>query len=496
MKRFFILLFLLLAFEAKAYQPAVVSANPDASKIGMDILDKGGSAADAAVAMAFALAVTEPYNSGLGGGGFLLYYEAKSKKFYFVDYREVAPGRASSGFYIKDREKIKKGINSVAVPGFVLGMETIHKKWRKISWPAVLDPSIELAKNGIPYRAKLKERIQEHKELLNKDPKAQNIFVKPLEELKYKLIQETLALTLEEIKTGGADVFYRGPISKKITSFMRSQGGLITESDLKNYQVHFRKAEPFKYGPYQITSASLPSSGARALDLLFKKTIVYKTDKLPPFSGIAYTYLLQSFKDYFYFRELALGDTTSNIISHTTHLCVIDSEGNIAAMTNTLNSPFGSGVVVPGTGILLNNEMDDFSLATKTANPIRPGKRPLSSMSPTIVFKNEEPVMVIGTPGGTTIPLNLFQVLFYHWKWDLPLDLAIKQSKIYYSPRDEKVILEGKLANNRNLMDIKNNNSFEIKNSIGNVQVLVIKSKKRTLTYSDPRGEGKGYVGR
>ena len=393
------------------YQPAVVSANPEASKVGLEILKKGGSAADAAVATAFALSVVEPHNSGLGGGGFLLYFDAEKKRFTFIDYREAAPAKATKEMYESDPQLLERGILSVAVPGFVLGMETIHKRWKKLSWSDVIGPAIALAEKGVPVGGSLQEKIDSQREILKQDSEAKRIFLTTSGLLEQRIDLSDLAGTLKTIQTEGARVFYQGALAKKITSFVRKRGGLISMKDLANYRVYWRRPHEFEYNQYRIVSAPPPSSGGAGLDLLFKKTIINNLEKYAPLSPAAYEVLLQGLKDYFDYRDVALGDTPTNILAHTTHLCVIDAEGNMAAMTNTLNYPFGSGLVVPGTGILLNNEMNDFSLRKVTANSVGGGRRPLSSMAPTIVMKGKSPKLVIGTPGGTSIPQNIYQVL-------------------------------------------------------------------------------------
>lgn len=493
MKKLLFILLLLTTETAHAYEPAVVSAHPEASKVGISILKQGGNAADAAVATAFTLSVVEPYNSGIGGGGFLLYYDAKKKKFSFVDYRETAPARSSASIYQGNPEKIEKGILSVATPGFVKGMKAIHKKWGKVSWKKVLDPSIHLAKKGIPLKGKLKEKIEEKIPLLKENRSISKIYLEPFENSKGKIDQSDLAKTLERIQKRGAKTFYTGFLAKKISRFMRRKGGLVTAGDLKNYRAYFRKPHHFKKDSYEITSAPLPSAGGASLQILFRRAIIYGLEKEKAYSSYAFELLLRSFKDYFEYREIALRDTTSNIIGHTTHLGIIDEEGNIAAMTNTLNYPFGSGIVVPGTGIILNNEMGDFSLKNRSANRLRPGKRPLSSMSPTIIFKNEKPHLIMGTPGGLTIPLNLYQILTFHWEWGAPLKKAIRHPKIYYSPKTKRVLVEPKISK-KVLKILHQHHDVEERPSIGNVQILVIKNEEKTIPLSDPRGDGKGFT--
>jgi len=474
----FLFLFSFFSSTTFAIQPAVVSAHPEASQVGLEILKKGGSAADAAVAMAFALSVVEPHHSGLGGGGFLLYYVAKEDRFYFIDYREAAPQILQpkvSKKAIKPNADFEKGVASVGVPGFILGMETIHKKWRKVSWPAVIDPSIELAKKGFLTDSEMKRLLG--------DASAS---------LPPKLDFTDLARTLENIKTGGSWVFYQGELGTQLVSFLKEQGGLITSSDLKNYKVYFRKPYTFDHGAYQVVSAGAPSSGGTGMDILFKRAVIYELKKQAPNTTRFFELLIKSFHDYFDFRDIALGDTPNNIISHTTHLCAVDSEGNIASMTNTLNSPFGSGLILPHTGIILNNELADFSAQTNSANRLRGGFRPLSSMAPTLVFKDKKPFLALGTPGGLTIPQNLFQVLYLFLDEHIPLNRSVAYPKIYFSPKTREVVLE-KGFPKKMLSWFKENYEIREENTIGNVEALVFRGDKTTVV-TDPRGQGRGLI--
>lgn len=496
-QKFFWILFGLLAltlggFRAEATQPAVVSANPLASKVGLEVLQMGGSAADAAIATAFALTVVEPQNSGIGGGGFLLYYEAKSQRFYFLDYREIAPSQASRDFYQGNREKLSEGIYSVAIPGFVRGMEVIHKKWRRVSWPRLIEPAIDLARKGIPIHGIIREQMEKRREILERDPEFQRIFLEPMDS-GYRVEMKDLAITLEDIKTGGSETFYDGPLSKKIVATFKNHEEWITAQDLENYEAFFRRPHQFSFEDYEITSAPLPSSGGTGMDLLFRKAAINHLEKETPFSPRAYEVLLSVLKEYMDYREAALGDNDINRISQTTHLSVIDAEGNMASMTNTLNSHFGAGIIIPGTGIILNNEMGDFSLKSNTANRIRGGRRPLSSMSPTIIFKDENPYMVIGTPGGVTIPQNIFQILFFDWAWKVPHTRALAQPKIYSTGEENEVVVEAGLKK-KIKKALENSHSLEIRPSVGNVQSLILRSEKKTLLSIDPRGEGGGFT--
>ncbi len=489
MKKIFLaFFFVILPLVSHAYQAAVVSANPKASEIGIDIIKKGGNAADAAVATAFALGVAEPFYSGIGGGGFLLYYDAQKKEFSFLDYRETAPAATTK----QDPKKFQSGITSVGIPGFIKGMSEINRVLGKTSWNDLMAPAINLAKEGIPISGKLSEKISENQSTLEKDPDLSSIFVTPFKK-GVSVKQDELANTLALIQSGGENVFYKGILANELAAYMKKNGGLITTDDLKNYTAHWRKPSQFTKDSYEITSAPIPSSGGAGLSLLFRKAIIYKANKERPYSTEAYQRLLNGIRDYFDYRDAALGDSDYNIIAHTTHISVIDNEGNMAAMTNTLNSPFGSGLIATNTGIILNDELSDFSTNPKSPNRPIAGRRPLSSMSPTIVFKNNKPFLVLGTPGGLTIPQNLFQILFITWDWKALFTQAIAQPKIYYSPVTKGLVAEKKFPK-RILENLETDQPIEMKDSIGNVQALMIRTDKQTSVFSDPRGEGKGFT--
>lgn len=494
------LLFSFLSSQSYSYEPAVVSASPLASRVGVEILHKGGSAADAAIATAFALTVVEPYNSGIGGGGFLLYYEASTQKFYFVDYREMSPLNIDFEYLKKHPKDLETGIHSVGIPGFVSGMDKIHGKFRKVSWPGIIEPSIKLAREGISIKGKLIEKLRAREEFLSQDLEFKTLFIDPWKKGKLKIVQKDLADTLEKIALGGAREFYQGFLTQQMVAYLQQEGGVHDLADFKSYQTFFRKPYQFEVGDHQIISSPLPSSGGRALNFLFGRAFVNEIHNHPFLSLDSFKLHLRGMEDYFRYREMSLGDISGNIISHTTHLSVIDGEGNMAAMTNSLNYPFGAGRVVPGTGIILNNELGDFSLNPKSANRVKPGKRPLSSMSPTIIMKKRKvndteeliPKYVIGTPGGRTIPINLFQTLYYHWTRGLNLGSAIRKPKLYYSPIGKKVIVENDF--NKNIKEeLGKKYKIQEKDSVGNIQALEIQNQKSTKVYSDHRGEGKGY---
>lgn len=498
MKKNISLIFLLSIFfistSVKAYQPAVASAQAQASKVGLEILKKGGNAADAAIATAFALSVVEPYNSGLGGGGFLVYYDANKKTFSFIDYREVAPQKARSSFYKKNPQALVLGIHAAAVPGFVKGMESIHQSFGSQDWKALIEPSVQLSEKAFPYRGMLREKILLRQETLSQDPDFKKIFIQAGSQEK-SVIQKELAKTLRLIQSQGSDSFYKGEIANKITSFMKEKGGFIQSRDLTRYKVIKRKPHEFSYKNYKIITASSPSSGGLGLEMFFKQAEADNLSQIKVTDPRAYELIIQNFKKYFAARQETMGGIFNEGLSQTTHLSVIDKNGNMAAMTNSLNYPFGSGVMVPGTGIILNNHMADFSIeasSKKNLNPIKSGQRPLSSMSPTLVFKDQKPHLIIGTPGGTTIPQTLAQVLFSFWEWKMPLWKAIRKERIFYSPTKDEILFE-KPLHLRIQKALEKIDPIASREKVGNVQAVLIQSQTKSLPHVDHRGEGEGY---
>lgn len=492
-RRFTFLFFLIFPFYTFAYQAAVVSARPEATRVGLDVLKKGGNAADSAIATALALGVVEPHNSGLGGGGFFLYYNARTREVTFLDYRETAPQKITdAGITFDDFEK--NSALAVGVPGFPAGLEEIYNKFGSVEWESLVAPSIALAEKGIKPIGLLAERLQAESKRIAEDPIFNESYLKPFLTHQKKIHQSALAETLKIYQAERAYPFYEGEIAQKILATLNTRGSIISQNDFSNYQVYWRKPYRFSEGDYEFATAPLPSSGGFALDFLLRKAIVYKVKDDVPFSPEAFQKINQAFKDYFAYRNLALGDVASSVSTHTTHLSIIDSQGNMAAMTNTLNRPFGAALMVPGTGMILNNELLDFSRDPQSPNAIGGGKRPLSSMTPTFIWKNNTPVLIVGTPGGLSIPQNLFLMLYAHLHWNASVRNAIALPKFYYSP--DKNQEAGKVYGEIGLpelvvkqLSIAKENIVE---SFGNVQTLEILSPLQTIPWADPRGEGKG----
>jgi gamma-glutamyltranspeptidase / glutathione hydrolase len=449
----------------------VVAQEPLAADVGLQILKNGGNAVDAAVAVGFALAVTHPTAGNIGGGGFMLVRLA-SGKVYFLDFREAAPQKASRDMYLgPDGNPTKDslvGWKASGVPGSVRGFELASKKWGSKKWTDLLAPSVTLARDGFTVDKTLAAELGDGSNLKN-DPESKRIFLRDgnLYKEGETFRQPELAATLERVAAHGSQEFYEGETAKKFAEAMRQHGGLISLNDLKTYRAVERTPLEGDYKGFHIVTAPPPSAGG--LGILQMAAILAGTgyDSDGPDSLKATHYMAEAMRRFYADRSEYLGDpgyyhvpvkqlldpayittrrqsiaanqaTPSSEVApgtlhaqaagirqyesgETTHFNVVDDHGNAVAVTYTLNGSFGSGVTVPGLGFLLNNEMDDFvakpgspnmfGLVGGEANAIQPGKRPLSSMTPTIVTQNGKLFMVVGAPGGSHIPNGVFQVM-------------------------------------------------------------------------------------
>ena len=471
----------------KAKNGMVVSADPLATLSGLKILQQGGNAVDAAVAVGFALAVTYPQAGNIGGGGFMNIRFSDGKN-YTIDYREKSPKSAtqnmyldSAGNYISDKSKF--GYLAAGVPGAVAGMLLGLEKYGTLSREKVLQSAIQYAEKGFPLHYNLASYINSEKKIFEKFPSSKNIYIKKNGEpfLEDELfIQSDLAATLKRIVKNGRDGFYKGKTADLIVEEMNRGGGLISHDDLKSYEAKIRTAVTNKYRDYEIISLAPPSSGGTALIQLLNIVEGYNLKSMghnssqyihrlteamrrvyadraeflgdPDFVNVPLKWLLS--KEYATERRNSIDTlraTPSQQIrngvqplqetTQTTHYSVVDKWGNCVSVTTTLNGGFGNYVVVGGAGFLLNNEMDDFSakpgepnmfgLIGGFANAIEPGKRMLSSMTPTIVLKNGNPFLVIGTPGGATIITTVFQIILNTTEFGMNIQEAIDAPRIH-----------------------------------------------------------------
>ncbi|MBI5692472.1 MAG: gamma-glutamyltransferase [Verrucomicrobia bacterium] len=435
----------------------VASAHPLATQAGLEILRQGGNAVDAAVATAFALGVVEPNASGLGGGGYIVFYHAKTGKAEAIDYREKAPRKATADMYplSPDGKGVLNKASTVghracAVPGNLAGLSLALQRWGTKRLPEVLAPAIRLAEEGYPVTKTLADMMNTYYDRLAQFPEASRVYLK--DGLAYepgeKLVLKDLAKTLRLIAARGPEVFYRGEIAEAIVREMAAGGGLITREDLADYQPVVREPVRGTYRGHELISMPSSSSGgthviqllnilegydlaalghntaaalhvqAEAAKRVFADRAKYSGDadfvKVPTAGLLSKEYaaeLRKGINPEKATEKVAAGNPYSVMSGNTTHASFVDREGNLVALTQTINLFFASGVVVPGYGILLNDEMDDFMPVPGNANSIAPGKRPASSMSPTIVLKDGRPFLSLGSPGSARIITALPQIL-------------------------------------------------------------------------------------
>ncbi len=449
---------------------AVVSAaHPLASRVGLDIIKKGGNAVDAAIAVQFALAVVYPRAGNLGGGGFMVYRSGDGKDVSTLDFREKAPAKAFADMYLDDKKNViegksQRGHLAAGVPGTVDGCRKMFEKYSKLKdWKKLVQPAIDLAKNGFGITESEANRLNDARTSFVKFNINMPVFVQKDTLIRWKkgdiLKQTDLAATLERIRDNGEAGFYEGKTADLIVAEMQRGNGWITKEDLKNYEATWRKPLVGKYRGHDIITMPPPSSGGIALLQLLGTMENYPLSKYGFHSVEATHLIVEAERRAYADRAEYLGDpdffdvptskllntkyiqsrmndfnpakaTPSQAVKHgelaavseqTTHLSIVDTEGSAVSVTTTLNDNYGCRTVVSGAGFLLNNEMDDFSVKAGvpnmygaiggTANAITANKRPLSSMTPTIVAKDGKLFMVVGTPGGTTIITSVFQTI-------------------------------------------------------------------------------------
>ena len=475
----------------------VVTQHYLASEVGVAILNKGGNAYDATIAVAFALAVVLPRAGNIGGGGFTVLYNSSDESFQSLDYREKAPLAASKNMYLdKNGDVISNlstlGYKAIAVPGTVDGMWELHKKYGSMDWKELIVPSIKLAKEGFKVSPLMADTLNRNYKSLSKFSETKKIFFQE-NPVKFNslLIQKDLAKTLEKISNNGRNGFYKGDVAQKIVADMKRNDGLITFDDLENYKSKWRKPLIRKYKNFEVITMPPPSSGG--LHLIQMLNILENFDlKSMKHNSPSYVLLLNEVMKYAYAdRSQYLGDpdyvdvpvnkliskgyaesiskkitidsvTQSDDIKagmyidlesdETTHFSIADKFGNLVSTTYTLNSSFGSKVVIAKTGILMNNEMDDFSSAPgvpnqfgllgEKFNEIQPSKRPLSSMTPTIVFKNNNPFLIMGSPGGSRIITAVLQNFLNIAEFEMNLADSINKPRVHQQWYPDLLFLE------------------------------------------------------
>lgn len=528
----------------------VVSASRYASQVGIDILKSGGNAVDAAVAIGFALAVTYPQAGNLGGGGFMV---IKIKDTVTaIDYREKAPAGSTRNMFLNDKgeflpDKSQVGHLSAGVPGSVAGMLYALEKYGTKKREEIIAPSIKLAEDGFEMEQELASSLNGEYELFKQFPSTKKVFTK--NGLNYTggelFIQKDLANTLKLISIHGRDGFYSGVTAELIVKEMQRGGGIITSEDLKNYNPVERTPIHINYKGYDVYSMSPPSSGGIALaQLLNMAEYEQIPDRNDVYNGIKdhsnYLHnIIESMKRVYADRSEHLGDPdfwkvpVNELISkdyakkrrneisnnstpsgeikpgvfinesdQTTHYSVIDKDGNMVSVTTTLNNTYGSGVVVDGAGFLLNDEMDDFAskpgepnmfgLVGNEANAIEPGKRMLSSMTPTIILKDGSPFMVVGSPGGGRIITSVFTTIINVIDFKMPLDSAIDKPRFHNQWLPEYLQYEAGAIDEEVLAKLQEK-GHQVKqiSDYGRVEAILVDWKNHTYYgHSDRRGYG------
>ena len=522
----------------------VVSATAEASQVGVDILKKGGNAVDAAVAVQFALEVTHPQAGNIGGGGFMVYRSAKGVA-NTLDFREKAPSGASTNMFLDSTAKVIPDMSisthqASGVPGAVDGMAEAHKKYGSVKWADLVQPSVDLARNGFKISKRLAADLNRTSKEFVKNNNDKTYLLK---EGGWKegdlLVQDDLAKTLEQIRDKGREGFYAGSIADMIVDEMKTCKGIITKADLENYHSVWRTPLTGTYKSYHIIAMPPPSSGGVALLQLLQSVQKYPLSKWGYNKDSTVQVMVEAERRVYADRSKFLGDpdfykvpvdsllnraynegrmktfnwnaaTPSASIQpgaiagyesdQTTHYSIVDGDGNAVSITTTLNDNFGSKIFVKGAGFLLNDEMDDFSvkpgvpnmfgLVGGKANSIQPGKRMLSSMTPTIIEKDGKLFMVVGTPGGATIITSVFQTILNVIEFNQDMQQAVNAKKFHHQWLPDEVDVE-KTAFDANTRTILQQKGYKLvdRNAIGRVDAILITKDGYYEGGADPRGD-------
>ncbi|RLD28001.1 MAG: gamma-glutamyltransferase [Bacteroidetes bacterium] len=522
----------------------VVSAREEASKIGSDILQKGGNAFDAMAATQLALAVAYPYAGNIGGGGFMVYRKANGE-IGSLDYREKAPLAATKDMYLDAAgnvipDKSTLGAMAVGVPGSVAGVFAVHEKFGSLPIEDIIKPVIDLAKKGILVTKKQEERIKKYQPLFPKANKDSIVFDKVWKEndtIKYPALAETLTRIMKH----GSDEFYKGETAKRLVKFIQDNGGIITEEDLEKYEVKWRTPVTFEYDDLKIISMSPPSSGGICLAQIMEMIEPYDLDEFGHNSVKAIQVIVEAERRAYADRSYYLGDpdfvtipgetlisneyledrmasfsfekaTLSAEISHgnvqvvesneTTHYSIVDQFGNSVSVTTTLNGAYGSKLYCSDLGFFLNNEMDDFSskpgvpnmfgLIGAEANSIAPEKRMLSSMTPTIVEKSGELLMSVGTPGGSTIITAVLQTILNVHEYNMTMQQAVNAPRFHHQWLPDVVFFEPN-SFSKNIIEKLENLGYSTNEErspvIGKVDGILILENGKLEGGADRRGD-------
>ncbi len=531
----------------------VTSAHPLASEVGLSILKKGGNAVDAAVATTLAISVVEPFAAGIGAGGFLLFRQASTGSLKALDFREKAPLKATSTLYLDSQGKVRPnastdGFLSVGVPGTIAGLIEVQRRYGRLPWSTVVTPAVGLAERGFIVSDRFFQATQERLAMLNSNPAARAIFTRGGQPLNSgdRLIQKDLGRTLSILAKNPAD-FYTGQIADRMTRDIQRNGGLITLEDLKTYRPTWRSPVCGSFNQMQVCSMPPPSSGGVHLIQLLNLWSGAKLESQPWHSPDTLHFMAESMKIAYADRAIHLGDpdfikvpvaalidpayaarrrseikmdraraaaevkaaspemlrgfAKKSESTETSHLTVVDPDRNVVSLTFTVNLGFGAGVVAAGTGIVLNDEMDDFAIAPNTpnafglvgqqANAIAPGKIPLSSMTPTIVTEQGRLKLAVGSPGGSTIITTVFQILLNSLVYKMDAGQAVSAPRIHNQWLPDQLRVEKNGFNSITLKALQAKGQVvEERSPWGNANLIIVKPDNTLEGAADPRGEG------
>lgn len=560
MKNIILIVFTFFLFScAEVYQPAVVSARKEATQIGLEIMKNGGNAYDAMIATHLALAVVHPTAGNIGGGGFFVYKDQDGTS-GTLDFREMAPGSAYKDMYLDIDGNVIPDMStlggaSVGVPGSISAIFEIHSKFGSLPIEELFKPAIDLAKDGFAVTKKQSNSLTGKLEDFIKINGEKSLYSKryfegdTIKNIKF-------AETLKKISEFGPEAFYEGEIAEMIVRDVKKSGGIMTIDDLKNYKSVWRDPVKFKYKDLEIISMSLPSSGGILIGQILKSIEDYDIKSfghnsveavqlmvelerrayadrshfmgdpdfmnLPVYELIDKEYVNERMKNFSWDKatpssEVKHGNIIINESDETTHYSIIDKYGNSVSVTTTLNNSYGSKVFVEEGGFFLNNEMDDFSskpgypnfygLIGSEANSIKAGKRMLSSMTPTIVLKNNKPSLIVGTPGGSTIITSVLQTILNVYEFDMDIQDAVNAPRFHHQWLPDVVIFEeGSLDKVKDSI-LKSKNYFVIslpiqmetggmspRSSIGAVDAIFIDENGKVSTGADFRGDDYGEI--